>query len=310
MTWKPKIQAKVTKDEALHAKSLLPPNAAWFIGVIEEFAHIQYRGAMHPNKSGEGSHPGVEVWTDIPEDQVGSKLPVVGYSTASPEEVEMVLQAVEQHGFPRDEIYSALKIESGWKPNALNPVTHAVGLFQIMPTYLDDIGFAGTWQDFQKLSAGEQAEYAGNYFGQSFIRNKWKYPGDTYVALAAGGFVGKPPGTIVYKKGSKAVEQNKLWDLDKSGDITVDELRNVLLSRMKGAPAPVAIPKGQAESDRFYSREEWLSLLAQSLLDDANAGRYVRLPLSTSAMLKRYQMANGLKVDGVAGPLTLGRLLR
>lgn len=312
MVWLPKKQGLVTSDEVAHAKSLLPPNTFWRIGVIEEWPHIQYRGAMHPNKSGEGTHPGVEVWTNVTADQHGAKPMVVGYSTAEPYEVEMVLQAIVQHGFPRDEAYSALKIESGWKPNALNPSSHAVGLFQIMPVYLDDIGFDGTWQDFQKLSAGEQAPYAGNYFGQPFIRNKWKYPGDTYVALAAGSYVGKPPGTVVYPEGSKAAAANKLWDIDKDGAINIDELRQVLLSRMKGAPAPVAIPKSEAERDRSYSQEEWLSLLAQSLFDDASAKpkRYARLPPKTLLVLERFQVAKGLNDDGIPGLLTLGKLLK
>ena len=309
MTWKPKQQGKVTQEEALHAKSLLPPNAAWFIGVIEEFSHIQYRGAMHPNASGVGDHPGVEVWTDIPEDQVGSGKKVVGYDKATPEEVEMVIQAIEAHGYPRDEIFSAIRIESGWKPNALNPVSHAVGLFQIMPVYLDNIGFSGTWQDFQKLSAGEQAPYAGNYFGQPGIHKAWKYPGDTYVALAAGGYVGKPDSVVVYKQGSKAVAQNKVWDIDKSGDITVGELRNILLSRMKGAPPPVAIPKGGPPLPG-YSRLEWLSLLALSLSEDAADRKYATLPPRTKQVLVDYQAANKLKQDGIPGPITLRELFK
>jgi hypothetical protein len=32
------------------------------MGVIEESAGVQYRGAMHPNASGSGTHRGVEVW--------------------------------------------------------------------------------------------------------------------------------------------------------------------------------------------------------------------------------------------------------
>jgi hypothetical protein len=34
----------------------------WRKGVIEESGGVQYRGAMHPDKSGGGKHRGVEVW--------------------------------------------------------------------------------------------------------------------------------------------------------------------------------------------------------------------------------------------------------
>jgi len=311
MSWLPKAQAKVTQTEAQQAKALLPPNTLWQLGVILEDGHIQFRGAMHPNASGSGTHPGVEVWTDIVADQYGAK-PLVGYPTATPVEVEIVLQAIEKHGYPRDEAFTAIRIESGWKPNALNPVSHAVGLFQIMPAYLDDIGFSGTWQDFQKLSAAEQAPYADNYFAQSWIHNKWKYPGDTYLALAASGYVGKPDGVAIYKAGTKAYDQNKGWDINKDGVVTTDDIRGLLLSRMKGAPPPVDIPKAPKapDADLSLSQQEWLSLLVMSLLEDAEKRRYCLLPPKTEAVIRRFQKANGLDVDGTPGRETLGKLLK
>lgn len=65
MTWRPKQQSEVTSGEAAHAKLLLALTV-WKLGVIEEAAGVQYRGAMHPNASGDGVHRGVEVWTDAP----------------------------------------------------------------------------------------------------------------------------------------------------------------------------------------------------------------------------------------------------
>lgn len=302
--WKPK--AKPTSDEVEHAKSLLPPFPLWQIGLIEQFEHIQWRGAMHPNYNTAGEHPGVEVWTDIPEDQVkvGKKL------KATSSEIEKVLQAAEDQGYPRDEVYSTIMIESGWDSSARNPVSNAVGLIQFLPSTLRGLGYTGHYSDFQKLSAGEQAEWVGKYFAA--VKNRWRFPGDTYVATAATGFIGAPNSTIAYKKLSKAVEQNRLWDVDKSGDITVGEIRAFLLKRMKTAPASSgegtakATPKVPIPD---YSLEEWRSLLVLTLLDDAEHKRYVTLPVRTLDKLKEYQFYHQLKVDGVLGPLTIRSLL-
>lgn len=73
-----------------------------------------------------------------------------------------------------------------------------------------------------------------------------------------------------------------------------------------GGPAN-ATPKAP-EPD--FSREEWLSLLGQSLLHDAAKRRYAKLPPETESVLRRYQLSEGLKVDGIPGPITLGKLLQ
>lgn len=65
MTWRPKRQSEVTAAEAAHAKTLLAL-AVWKLGVIEEAGSVQYRGAMHPDADGVGTHRGVEVWTNAP----------------------------------------------------------------------------------------------------------------------------------------------------------------------------------------------------------------------------------------------------
>lgn len=57
--WHPKKHP--TSAEVAHAQSLL--GAKWRKGVIETHGSVQYRGALHPNASGTGTHKGVEVWT-------------------------------------------------------------------------------------------------------------------------------------------------------------------------------------------------------------------------------------------------------
>lgn len=57
--WRP--AKRPTPAQVKRAHELLSPSV-WRKGVIEEGSGVQYRGAMHPNKDGSGTHRGVEVW--------------------------------------------------------------------------------------------------------------------------------------------------------------------------------------------------------------------------------------------------------
>lgn len=351
MVWLPKKQALVTSSEVAHAKSLLPPNTSWHLGVIEEYAHIRYIGAMHPNASGSGSHPGVEVWTDVTADQHGATPMAEDFGTTSPEERELVLAAGMFYGYPRDELYHTVMIESAWKPGnyyhskKVAPESAASGLIGFMPTTLKGLGWNGPrlpngsvdMREFRKLSSKEQAQWVGRYF--KGVAGRWKYPGDTYVAVAGSKFVGWPDDAVAYRDNplskKDAVDLNPGWNPNKDGEITVGEIRQTLINRLSkpvpskvlipdewlselsakldaykpGGKPPAAPPKVEPDPALLYSREEWLSLLAQSLLSDAGKGRYAKLPAGTNAMLKEYQTYNRLKPDGILGPLTLAKLL-
>lgn len=74
--------------------------------------------------------------------------------------------------------------------------------------------------------------------------------------------------------------------------------------RIDGGPLS-ASPK---DLDLHYSHSEWLSLLALSLSEDAAKKRYAKLPPETDAVLRRFQLVRGLKVDGIPGPKTLKAL--
>lgn len=321
MAWKPKAQALVTQAEVFRAKELLPPNPLWGVGVIVEDGHIQYRGAYHPNSSGSGTHPGVEVWTDIVSDQHGAKPMAENLGSSTLDEIETVLSAVEAvSNFPRDEVYSTVMIESGWKPHNYYhspkvPADKAAGgLIGFMPFTLKSLGWTGTATEFRKLTTAEQAPWVAEYFKRS---KPWRFPGDTYVATAAGGYTGRPNDVIVYKndpnKTADAWDLNKVWDINKDEQITVGELRQVLLTRMKKAPTGgVAImpdPKDELTPPQL-SREEWLSLLGLRLLDDADDRNYAKLPPKTLTVIRAYQKAHGLVVDGIPGPKTLASLLK
>lgn len=299
-----------SKSEVARAYALLPPNPAWQIGVIETDGHVQYRGAMHPNKNTPGTHAGVEVWTDIEADQYkqGVTMPE-DLGTTTPAEREQVLAAAEAQGYPRDEVEATVQIESAWKPHnwyhGMPPDKAGGGLIGFMPSTLKLLGWPSGGVAFRAQSSGEQAKWVGAFFG--LVKGKWKYPGDTYVAIAATSFVGRPDSTPVYKQGSKAYELNRIWDTNKDGVITVGDLRQVLLSRMgKGTPA-TDDPKARTGTVPEVRRVYYLSLSARvspwdlySVHEGDRDSTHVRIIQSALKTAGAYEG----KIDGDYGPIT------
>lgn len=153
----------------------------------------------------------------------------------TPEERQRVVDELAKLGWPAAEVVHAFAIESGWRPSSLNPSTFAAGLAQLMPSNLAKLGFrpdlprAARGRAFAALSALEQLPTIRAFFARL---PSWRVPGDTYVAMAASGFVGAPDNRIVYPQGSKAWYQNPSWRPADNGSITAGSIRNVLLKRM------------------------------------------------------------------------------
>ena len=313
MTWKAKAQP--TKGEVAIAYSLLPPSVSWKIGVILTDGHIQYRGAKHPNATGEGTHPGVEVWTDIPADQYGATPMAEDLGTTSEAERKLVLDAAEAQGYPRDEVSAAIQIESAWKPHnwyhGVAPEKAAGGLIGFMPFVLKALGWTKGAVAFRAQSSAEQAPWVGAYFAQ--VKGQWKHPGDTYVALAASSYVGKPDDRAVYKAGTPSYDLNKVWDTDKDGIITVGNLREVLLRFMKkgGGSTPLPkVPEEEEEDGQLLPSRYYLVLSAlpsPASVGDTSLGEVRPASCTPVRLIQAFLAMRGLylgKIDGNHGPLT------
>jgi hypothetical protein len=315
--YRPKQQARVTADEVATAKSYLPPNPAWHLGIIEETDSIQYRGAMHPNANGFGTHPGVEVWTNVSSDQVGGKAVAEDLGSTSAEEREAVLSAAEKSGYPRDEVDAAIQIESGWKPHnwyhGVAPEKAAGGLIGFMPFVLKALGWNDGAIAFRAQSSGEQAPWVGKYFAQAGIANRWRVPGDTYLALAASGHVGDADDSIIYAKGTKAWELNPGWRPADGGDITAGSIRALLLRRMgKGWTAPaLATPKAvqrKAGLGSDLSLLDFVELFLSAIEKDAEGRNFPVWGANTDSVVKWYQTSRALSADGDVGKLTVAQI--
>lgn len=234
--WAP--ASRPTRAQVLRAQELLRAGLA--PGEVHSESGVQYRGAWHPNEGGGGVHRGVEVWlSDAAQDGAASTpraAPAVPPPLAVDDERAAVLAEGERRGWPAAELDAAIQIESGWNPHAYAKSTNAGGLIGFMPFVLPMVGWRGTPEAFRAQGIRAQAPYVGRYF--DVTKTKWRRPGDTYLAMAAPGFVGRDDAVEVYPVGSKAWQLNSGWR-GPDGRITVGSIRAVLFRKMaRRAPPP------------------------------------------------------------------------
>lgn len=103
-----------------------------------------------------------------------------------------------------------------------NPKGSATGLIQFTEETAKGLGT--TTEALAKMTPQEQLTYVEKYLAPKLknIENPTKE--DIYMAVAAPAFLGKPDGTVVYKKGSKAWDANQGWRPKSGGDITVGSI--------------------------------------------------------------------------------------
>jgi hypothetical protein len=119
-----------------------------------------------------------------------------------------------------------------WDPSIPNPNGVHAGLIQFSKELWPGVAKAAgkpevTWDQMRQMSVAEQMPFVTSYFKEKGI-TKDSTLGDYYMAVAAPGLIDAPDERVAYGPGSKAVKQNPSWDLDKDGQITAGELRNVL----------------------------------------------------------------------------------
>ncbi|HRH76782.1 MAG TPA: transglycosylase SLT domain-containing protein, partial [Cellvibrionaceae bacterium] len=136
------------------------------------------------------------------------------------------LRAVEianDLGVTVDYLMAAMAFETGasFSPSIKNAAgSGAVGLIQFMPSTAKALGT--TSDKLAKMSAVEQLEYVKKYFTP--MKGKLKTLEDVYMAILYPAAVGKSEDYALFSEGSKTYEQNKGFDANKDGVITVAEV--------------------------------------------------------------------------------------
>jgi len=122
-----------------------------------------------------------------------------------------------------------VSFESGWKPEAVNPLSGASGLIQWMPATARQFGT--TVEAIREMSGLEQIALAERYFeGRKGVSAR-----DLYLVVFYPAAIGKPDDHVVFREGEKGYAQNAGLDVDKDGEITAGNVRGVIDARVVGS---------------------------------------------------------------------------
>ncbi len=122
-------------------------------------------------------------------------------------------------------ILAVMKNESGMSTTAKNPNGGATGLIQFMPATAKGLGT--TTDALSKMSAVEQLKYVEKYYAP--FAGKINSGTDLYMATFWPAGVGK--GDDYKIGGAEVARVNKIFDLDKNGQITAGEFRRYYAQR-------------------------------------------------------------------------------
>ncbi len=164
-------------------------------------------------------------------------------------DIELESQAMENDLDPA-KVARIIGPESGGRADARNKDSGATGLIQFLPSVAESLGTST--DALAKMSSAEQLPFVMRYLSERGVTSD-SPPEDYAMAVAAPNFIGKPPDTVVYAKGSKAWEQNPAWRPKDGGDITVGSIQGYYDrgSKAKGAETPkTALPEPTTPAEK------------------------------------------------------------
>lgn len=154
-----------------------------------------------------------------------AKLEAEALQKHGPEFVQKVKEMATRLGVKPEWILAVMKNESGMSTTAKNPNGGATGLIQFMPATARGLGT--TTEALSKMSAVEQLKYVEKYYAP--FAGKIKSGTDLYMATFWPAGVGKPDSYNI--GGAEVARVNKIFDLDKNGQITAGEFRQYYAKR-------------------------------------------------------------------------------
>jgi plastocyanin len=147
------------------------------------------------------------------------ELEAMALKKHGPEFLQKVKEMSTRLGVKPEWVLAVMKNESGMSTTAKNPNGGATGLIQFMPATARGLGT--TTDALSKMSATEQLKYVEKYFAP--FKGKIKSGTDLYMATFWPAGVGKPDSYNI--GGAEVARVNKIFDLDKNGQITAGEFR-------------------------------------------------------------------------------------
>lgn len=155
------------------------------------------------------------------------------FSSKISEESKKALKDLQQEfGWTDDQLdylIACMAFESNLNPQAVNPVSKAVGLIQFMPNICKAYGT--TSEEMLSRSFEEQIPYVMKHFQPYYKRTKTL--SDMYMAILMPKYIGKPEDTAIFSILASPVQyrQNKGLDTNKDGVITKQEATSMVYSR-------------------------------------------------------------------------------
>jgi len=160
-----------------------------------------------------------------PNTSTARELEAMALQKHGPEFVQKVKDMAGRLGVKPEWILAVMKNESNMSTTAKNPNGGATGLIQFMPSTAKGLGT--TTEALSKMSATEQLTYVEKYFKP--YAGKIKSGTDLYMATFWPAGVGKPDSYNI--GGAEVARVNKIFDLDKNGQITAGEFRQYYAKR-------------------------------------------------------------------------------
>lgn len=134
-------------------------------------------------------------------------------------------------GFAPEWLMQVFMIESSLNHRAVNPATKATGLIQFMPATAARLGTS--IEALKAMTNVQQLTYVYKYLEP--YRGKINSYQDLYFAVFFPAAIGKPENWILQASSlsaSKIAQQNPIFDLNRDGIITVEEVRQAILNKV------------------------------------------------------------------------------
>ena len=224
-------------------------------------------------------------------------LPVPGIEKVSDAFKQKVIQIASDLKVNPNFLMAVMSFESGetFSPSIKNAAgSGAVGLIQFMPATAKQLGT--TTAALAAMTAEDQLDFVAKYFRQ--FKKPLLTIEDVYMAVLLPSAIGKGSDFVLFRKPSKAFDQNKGLDINKNGLITVGEAADKVRKKLgaAGGVTGVVLKRGAAGPEVERLQDELIDLgymtRAQKL---SGVGKFGPL---TETALKHFQADNHLPVTG------------
>lgn len=153
---------------------------------------------------------------------ITSMLGIPGLEKMSPMFRAELWRLAQRLGLDPALIAAVMKHESGFDPAATNKLAGATGLIQFMPATARAMGTST--DDLRRMSAEDQLKWVERFFKPYAKTMRPDVPGDYLMATFMPAFIGKPPETVLFAKGTIGYTQNAGFDHAGKGAITIADV--------------------------------------------------------------------------------------